>query len=509
MYAGGLPPPPPAPPRLPRRRRWSPLLAVTALTAVAAAGVAALVWDGEIFGNDSDDPREGSVDATEYAGWDPRVVDLVAFVEEERGLRFHEPVQIDFLTEDEFRRELEIGEDDVTDDELAEIQETLPLLRALGFVAGDLDVLSAVQEYTQAATLAFYDDDEERIVVPTTELTLTDEVTLVHELTHALQDQHFDLGALLDDEEDGGEDIQRATEGLALVEGDASRIESAYLDSLPLPELQDYIDAYSSAADGARSVLENLPSSLVAMMQTDYVLGEPFVATLASEGGNAAVDQAFETSPPLGRHLVDPRTYLESDREAELGDVRPPSPPAGVGEPLDQGELGALDVYFILAERIDVLDALAMADTWEQGSYVTYETQTQMCLTAAVGGSEPDSLRAAFHEWAIANPPQARARVSDGPGDDLLVEVCDPGPAAELPHDRAMEALALLSTRSRTAWELTAYLGLDIDRAWEVADCTAGDLHRSGALDPGTTGLEADPEEQSNQIREALGICWR
>ena len=47
-------------------------------------------------------------------------------------------------------------------------------------------------------------------------------VTLAHELTHVLQDQHFDLERLADP------DFDRADELRAMAEGDAGRIEDAY-----------------------------------------------------------------------------------------------------------------------------------------------------------------------------------------------------------------------------------------------------------------------------------------
>ena len=49
---------------------------------------------------------------------------------------------------------------------------------------------------SDGGTLAFYDPTDERVRVRGTEMTVGLEVTLVHELTHALQDQHFDLERL-------------------------------------------------------------------------------------------------------------------------------------------------------------------------------------------------------------------------------------------------------------------------------------------------------------------------
>ena len=70
-----------------------------------------------------------------------------------------------------------------------------------------------------------------------TDLTDVDvRVTLVHELTHALQDQHFDLTKLDDAVETSGEDFALT----ALVEGDATSVEDDYLFSLPQAEQDAY-----------------------------------------------------------------------------------------------------------------------------------------------------------------------------------------------------------------------------------------------------------------------------
>ena len=46
--------------------------------------------------------------------WDPRVQDLVRFVEAERGLTFEHPVPVDFLTPEQFRDELTTEAADIT-----------------------------------------------------------------------------------------------------------------------------------------------------------------------------------------------------------------------------------------------------------------------------------------------------------------------------------------------------------------------------------------------------------
>ena len=156
--------------------------------------------------------------------WDPRVADLAAFVEDERGLEFEHPVYVDFLTPAEYTAQTTDDEGTMEEDEREQLDRYAAELRALGVASGELDLFAAFNQVSDGGTLAFYDPTDERVRVRGTEMTVGLEVTLVHELTHALQDQHFDLERLDGPQLDDG----AATAFRGLAEGDALRVEEAY-----------------------------------------------------------------------------------------------------------------------------------------------------------------------------------------------------------------------------------------------------------------------------------------
>src|SRR5687767_10540895 len=80
------PPPPPPPSLAPPPPRWLVALGIM-VTGVLVLGLVALAT--RAFGSDGPDHPDA---------WDPRVSDLAAFVEDERGLEFDHPVHVDFLT---------------------------------------------------------------------------------------------------------------------------------------------------------------------------------------------------------------------------------------------------------------------------------------------------------------------------------------------------------------------------------------------------------------------------
>lgn len=115
------------------------------------------------------------------ATWDPQVVPLVRFVEEQRGHHFRRPVDIEYLGDREF-------------------------VAALG-----------TDRY-----VGVYWPASERILVQGDPLAPFTRVTVVHELTHALDDQWLSLDALGD----------TRTARHAAAEATASRVESAFLATL-------------------------------------------------------------------------------------------------------------------------------------------------------------------------------------------------------------------------------------------------------------------------------------
>ncbi len=282
--------------------------------------------------------------------WDERVADLAAFVERERGLEFDHPVTVEFLTEDEYSDRARVDEGMLADEDREAMEESGTVLEALGLVPVDIDMFDTSNEMADTGTLAFYDPVTESVTVRGTEMTTSLEVTLVHELVHVAQDQAFDLTQPPPDESSGAHEAFDA-----LVEGDAVRIELAYVDSLSADEQDAYWDDYSADYDEAEADLGDVPTALQAMFAAPYVLGQPIVDLIAEGGGNDAVDEAFGDPPGSSEHLFDPRSYFGDDTPV---DVDEPEIPPGGDEIGEADSLGATTLFVMLSERIDPLVAL-------------------------------------------------------------------------------------------------------------------------------------------------------
>jgi hypothetical protein len=409
-------------------------LAAGLVVVLGAAGLG-LVWLGRDRASDPPHPKE----------WDARVLPLVRFVEHQRGLRFRHPVTVEYLSDADFRREVadEPGEtaQQQRDDEAAD--------RALGLPVGKSGLAASGSTLSGEGITAYYDDQTAKVDVRGTDLTVYRRATIVHELTHALQDQHFDLsreGSYRSDDRNAAFD--------AVVEGDAVRTENAWVDSLPQADQDAYDkeDAEGDAAYGAG--VADVPDWLSAQTDFPYSVGEAFTEVLAADGGEDAVDRALRTPPAAVADTMDPARARRGDRPVPV-----PVPAAPTGDRVaKRNDLGELRWLLVLAERIPSADALRAADGWAGDAYVAYEHQGRVCVRADVAALRPaagDELIRALDRWTATMPATAGATVSrTGTG---LVEVasCDPGaaalPGSEVPGSHVDEAMKLVDDRVAAA----------------------------------------------------------
>jgi hypothetical protein len=380
--------------------------------------------------------------------WDPRVVELANFVQDERGLLYDHPVAVDFLTAEEFSARI-LKRDELTDEDVEDLEQGESELRAMGLVTGDVDLVEALRAVRDEGTLAYYDPDTDTIIVRGTEITPALSVTLVHELTHALQDQHFDLERFGDD--DAGDDVEGDVDDdvfRSLVEGDATRVEDGYIASLSDEDFDAYED--ETAAQVESTDLSAVPSVWLAFVGAPYRLGRSLVAFLDTTDGNAAVNDALDDPPDSELVLLDPFRYPDDEAVADV-----PVPALSDGEEqLEDGDLGALTLFFLLSSQHDPLVALDAADRWTGDAYVAFERDDRVCMRVAVASADDRAARELeqlLQEWGDASP-DASVEVSRD-ADTVTFESCDPGSedgseneASEL--DFAGEILAVPQARA-------------------------------------------------------------
>jgi len=420
-----------------QRRAWPALLGLLVL----AAGAAVLVQ-----------LKPDGADAYPKH-WDRRVVAAVHFVEHDRGLAFKHPIKVEFLSVAAFTRR--VTPPSSADDGVWGAQDGLDAdLEAIGLVPSDVDFSQARRQINSSIVLGFYDYDTQHIVVRGSSLSPAANVTLVHELTHALQDQYYDIGRrgrLLAPRTANARPSALRDGFLAVVEGDARDVEYDYLRSRSAAERAAI--AREDDADRKQAVAgtKDVPQTLIALDEVPYELGRGLVAYQRQAGGAQAERQLFRRWPSSEMQILQPWRYVDGDVPVP---VDLPDPPDGV-EPFDSGTLGAVDWYLMLAERLGPARALAAADAWAGDAFVAYRVNEEPCVRADLRATTPAALAGlhrALDAWA-RTVPALRPRITAA-GDTVRLQSCAPQTGSVTVPDRTGPALAYATERSDLATAL-------------------------------------------------------
>jgi hypothetical protein len=397
--------PPPPPP--PRRRRWvGVVLAVVGIVAVlglAVAGLAVFRGDGITATSEGGSPAP-SGDLEEV------VADISAFVEDERGLEFERPVEVELADDDEFERRL-LEDFDESRDELAE---TELVLQGMGFIEPGTDLAEVLETSLAAGVVGFYDTETDELVVRGTDTTPYVRTTIAHELTHALDDQHFELDRPELDEADGEESFGFD----ALVEGNAVRIDQRYFDSLTPAEQEDY--SIEEAELLSTFPAFTIPAIVIDLLSAPYVLGPPLVGTVLDDGGQDELDDAFAEPPVTSEQVMVPEKFL--DGEGPVPVEVAPRPTDGATE--SSGAFGAVLLALLLEQQLDPSAVDEAVTGWGGDGYLAWEQGGEACVRlVVVGDTDGDTaeLAGALSDWADEDGTATAAGDGAGP---VTVERC-------------------------------------------------------------------------------------
>jgi hypothetical protein len=148
----------------------------------------------------------------------------------------------------------------------------------------------------------------------------------IHELTHALQDQHFDIGRTDDRLKD---DWDASLAYHSVIEGEASLVMMASLLGQMGQKLDAIVqnpavlDAMSVAAAKQQTIDASVPQYFVKSLVFPYFDGMKFVIAAYQRGGWKAVDEVYANPPRSTREILHPEDYF-----ARVTSAKPVAVPA-------------------------------------------------------------------------------------------------------------------------------------------------------------------------------------
>jgi hypothetical protein len=351
------------------------------------------------------------VDATstpvERQATPPAIAEIGSQVESVRGLEFERRVNVEPVTPREIDRRL-AHYFDAYYPRRSYARRTLAW-RTIGAIPPGIGILEALSRYQQGQVLGFYNSQNEELVYTgDEEISRIEQFILAHELTHAIDDQHFDLDRL--DELSLTCDDERFLAALGVVEGSANHFATEVILRFPIAELGEI--------PGGEA--EGVPPIITQIQAYPYTSGQAFVDHLADEGGVPAVNAALRRFPTTTEEVLHPERYRK-DEPTEV-DVPDFAPTFGKGwRDLDVMIVGELWLRVLLDTRTTTQEASTAAAGWDGGIYRAWTDGDDVAVILATtwdSAIEAAEFRGAVTGW-IGD--RGDRTVIEGQGADVTV----------------------------------------------------------------------------------------
>lgn len=391
-----------------------------------------------------------------------RMDSLTAAATRYRGLALQHPVTMGQVTPTELRERIqELVDRDLPATVLSPIDRCLT---DFGLLPANYDLAGDFPELLTSQVAGFYDPKQKILVLTDRPGGLlgpevakqfgpalaarVEEMAIVHELTHAIQDQHFPLLGLI-----GGSHEPLAdslTGGSALCEGDATLVMYSYLMGIAVERLPMIGQALAGAASDPDRRAEMLtpfpgipgadqlagtPAYMRETLVFPYLQGFVFALAVRQAGGHKLLDYAFsQDTPSSSEQLMHPEKWLEQRDEPVVIQIeqavtplmQPGGPLAGY-EITARGSHGELGVNLWLTERLGQ-DAWRRAQIASQGwggdAFVYLESKTGPAVITWItewdSPSDADEFTSevsqAAADWKVDRPSSTRVTLIRGAG---------------------------------------------------------------------------------------------
>jgi hypothetical protein len=309
----------------------------------------------------------------------PAIAEVESQVESVRGLRFKRPVNVEPVSAAEIDRRIGKYLEDYYPQRF--YARRSDAWATIGAIPRNVDILEALGRYQQGQVLGFYNSQNEELVYTgDADLNRIEQFVLAHELTHAIDDQHFDLDRI--DELASRCDDERLLAALGAVEGSANHFATQVILRFPVSEIGD-ISGGSTAG---------VPQMIVDLQLYPYADGQAFVDALADEGGSEAIDRALESFPITTEQILHPARF--PDDLPERLDVPAFAPTFGDGwRDHDVMPVGELWLRVLLDLRLEEEAAERAAAGWDGGIYRAWSDGEDVAVVLRTVWDSPAEAR--------------------------------------------------------------------------------------------------------------------
>jgi len=311
------------------------------------------------------------------------VDELLKFASGDTGLPIKHEVKRKLTDRQEVESYLEKGMKD--DKDAKRLERSSEVLKKFGLLPRDFQLGPFLVSMLKEQVAGYYDPKKKTVNILNWVDPEQQKPVLAHELTHALQDESFDMQKWMKEAETEGEkkndptpaDIDTDEESEAreaVVEGQAMVV---MLDYSLVPTGKTLVDMpqigealKKGMLDGPDSpTFRSAPIFLKEELTFPYRYGMDFTLALEQAGGKSlGFAGAFRDPPTTTREIMEPDTYLAHEKIEPVKrlDFKKDFDKY---DTFDIGAIGEFDVYVLVEQYADQKEAEAMYPSWRGGYY--------------------------------------------------------------------------------------------------------------------------------------------
>jgi hypothetical protein len=189
------------------------------------------------------------------------------------------------------------------------------IYKAFGFLPQDFDYEKGLVDLYLDQLGGYYDPDKNHYVMASWIPDVLQTSVAVHELTHALQDQHFDLNSLTKQDRFSSDELMARS---ALIEGDATAVMMDYTYKLvgqpPLSKKDNVSSIILQNSLGTMLMpgLAQIPLSLKLILMFPYSSGLRLAHEGLKKGGYEQINRMFVAPPRSTEEVLHPEKYFDT-----------------------------------------------------------------------------------------------------------------------------------------------------------------------------------------------------
>jgi len=252
----------------------------------------------------------------------------------------------------------------------SELQGEGIVLQKLGLIPPDMSYKEFVLKLLTEQIGGYYDPEKKTFFMAGWLPIDEQKPVMVHELTHALQDQHFNLEHTMAEDRKLKND-DRLLAHMALFEGDATAVMLDYLlapagrNFAQLPNLVIVMRAQFTTMESQYEIFRQAPSYLKETLVFPYSYGSAFLQRVRADRPWTAVDKIYADLPSSTEQIIHPEKYLEKkDNPLPVEDKDPSSRLGSQWKSTYANVLGEFSLYLMLRTQLSDAQSKAASAGW-------------------------------------------------------------------------------------------------------------------------------------------------